>query len=326
MIKAGSVVLTVWCVLNLLVGAGVVLYIVALGNDAPVLEMSVTEGEIQALNPEVLAATNSIAIFLNACIASVCLLSLFVIWGGLIKRQKWAFWSLLSSMGVLLVGGYLSDSVLGNPNLLAMNLGTLVLLLGFGLSGYAIFRSGRAIATLAASVLLVHPASAQAAELPPHDYAFVATEAISEPLALLQALRQHLIEAVADSGLAPSGYPRPCHVSSAPDPDHKGGSLLSCSDTAATGGEADGILLDPDGHFMQLSVVNFPDSRVYLAEVFLVPRFPYPPIGTDERLTIPRVVLRFPSVPTSWHPKIWSVVQVGIEASGARVVKRDRGA
>jgi len=183
-----------------------------------------------------------------------------------------------------------------------------------------------AVATLASSVLLVHLAAAQAAELPPHDYAFVATEAISEPSALLEALRQDLVEAVAESGLAPVGYPRPCDVSSAPDPDHKGGFLLSCSDTAVTDGEADGILLDPDGHFLQFSVVTFADSRVYLAEVFLVPRLPYPPLGTDERLTIPRVVLRFPSVPTSWHPRIWSVIQAGIEASGARVVNLDRGA
>jgi hypothetical protein len=187
------------------------------------------------------------------------------------------------------------------------------------------FLRTRAIATLASLVFLVHPAAAQAAELPPHDYAFVASEAINEPSALLQSLRHHLIEAVADSGLAPAGYPRPCHVSSVPDPDHKGGSLLSCLEGPATEQGGDGILLDPDGHFMQLSVVTFPDSRVYLAEVFLVPRFPDPAIGTDERLTIPRVVLRFPSVPISWHPKIWSVIQAGLEASGARVVKPDGG-
>lgn len=168
--------------------------------------------------------------------------------------------------------------------------------------------------------------SAQHEKTPPHDYAYVATEETSDPAALLRALREHLIAAVADSGLAPAGYPRPCRVASAPDPDHEGGSLLSCSDTAATEKERDGILLDSDGHFLQMSVVAFPDSRVYLAEVFLVPRFPFPPLGTDERLTIPRVVLRFPSIPKSWHPQIWSVIQAGIEATGARVVDSHGGA
>jgi len=139
MIKVGSIVLTIWSTLNFLVGVGVLFYIVVFDNNAPALQMLFSENEISNLNPRVLAATNSIAIFLNASIASYCLLCIYIIWHGLYKKQKWSYYGLLLSMGLMQIGGYLSDSLLGNNNILAMNIGLAILVLGFALSGYAIF-------------------------------------------------------------------------------------------------------------------------------------------------------------------------------------------
>lgn len=181
------------------------------------------------------------------------------------------------------------------------------------------------VAMLVAVGLVVPGFAGETVESPPHDYVFVATSAIAEPSVLLAHIRDHLILAIARSGLASSGYPRPCHVSSRRDPDHEGGSLLSCSDTAGTRKPATGILLDAEGHFIQLSVIAFSDTRVYLAEIYLVPRFPYPSIGTDERFTIPRVVVHVPIISTKWHPKIWWTIQKGIEEAGARAVEAGDG-
>jgi hypothetical protein len=180
------------------------------------------------------------------------------------------------------------------------------------------------IASAFASLLLATPLAAQTVERQPHDYAVVATADVAEPLDLLDTLRDHLIAAIDASGLAPTGYPGPCHVVAEPDPDHAGGSLLSCVESARGGTHPDGIELDADGHFLQLSVVTFADSRAYLAEVYLVPRLPYPPLGTDARLGVPRVVLHFPSIPTSWHPAIWTAIRRGLEAAGARAVRAGR--
>lgn len=141
MIKVGSIILTIWSTLNFLVGIGVLFYIAVFDNNAPALEMLFTENEIGNLSPSVLATTNSIAIFLNASIASFCLLSVYIIWHGLFKQQKWAFFGLLLSMSLLQIGGYLSDSLLGNNNILAMNIGLAILVIGFALSGYAIFKN-----------------------------------------------------------------------------------------------------------------------------------------------------------------------------------------
>jgi len=140
MIKVGSIILTIWSGLNFLVGVGVLIYIVVLNNNAPALQMMMSESELRNLDPRVLSTTNSIAIFLNASIASFCLLSLYVIWGGLMKFRKWAFYALLASMSLMQVGGYLSDFLLGNGNIMAMNVGLFILTLGFVSSGYAIFR------------------------------------------------------------------------------------------------------------------------------------------------------------------------------------------
>ena len=175
--------------------------------------------------------------------------------------------------------------------------------------------------SLAVPFLVVVSLAAQPAAVPPHDHAFVATADVSEPLELLDTLRDHLIAAIDASGLAPIGYPGPCHLVTEPDPDHAGGSLLSCVESARGGTHPDGIGLDADGHFLQLSIVTFPDSRAYLAEVYLVPRLPYPPLGTDARLGVPRVALHFPSVPASWHPAIWTAIRRGLEAAGARAVE-----
>jgi len=174
---------------------------------------------------------------------------------------------------------------------------------------------------LAVPFLVVASLAAQTVAAPPHDYAFVATAAVSEPPALLDKLREHLIASIDGSGLAPAGYPRPCHVTSEPDPDHAGGSRLFCVEVSRGATPPDGILFDGDGHFLQLSIVTFPDTRVYLAEVFLVPRLPYPPLETHARFDIPRVVLHFPSIATSWHPAIWTAIRRGVEASGAHAVQ-----
>jgi hypothetical protein len=179
------------------------------------------------------------------------------------------------------------------------------------------------------------PLSGQAVEGPPPEHVFVAMDEVTEPSQLLARIRDSLIRAISEADLAPAGYPKPCQITREPDPDRPGGYLVFCIEqppgltepaptepelTDVRPIEPDGILFDSEGHHMQLSIVDFADSRVYLTRVYLVPRMPYPELESMARLETPRVVLHTPHIPDHWHPDIWGVIERGLEASGAKEV------
>ncbi len=187
-------------------------------------------------------------------------------------------------------------------------------------------RSGRA-----QSGILVLPVLATMTVLPlarlssqtvdvPHDYAIVAEATVARAKQELIRLRDRIILSVAQAGLTAEGYPRPCHIESHPDPERPGAFRLDCVVRPAIATEPTGILFDADGHFMQLSVVAELQSRLYLAEVYLVPSLPYEDLATYRLRGPPRVVLHPPIIADSWHPAFWMALQRGIEAAGARVI------
>jgi uncharacterized protein involved in response to NO len=92
------------------------------------------DAAVLLLDGRALATINALAAIFNACTAAFCLLSLVVIWKGLVKKSRWAFWGLLSSMGLLQVAGFASDAFLDSKNLSANIVSTAVLVVGFGLS------------------------------------------------------------------------------------------------------------------------------------------------------------------------------------------------
>jgi hypothetical protein len=163
--------------------------------------------------------------------------------------------------------------------------------------------------------------SKKAEPLPPHNYILAGRAESQDTNKALARVRKCLISAFAKSGLVKEGYPKPCHIVTRPDSSKAGASHVSCEVLAGRTDEPDGILFTEEKHFMQLSIIDFPDSRVYLAEVFIVPSLPDPRISSLERYNVPRVALHFPLFPISWHPRIWWLIQEGIESSGAEVVE-----
>jgi len=168
------------------------------------------------------------------------------------------------------------------------------------------------------TLALAVPLGAQVAALPAHDYVFVATSDVGTPSALLATLRDQLIVTIAESGLAPGGYPRPCSMLS----ERPGGLRLSCRESPAEPAPRTGVLLDPEGHYLELSVVDFPDTRVYLAEVLFVRELPDRRLAGKERYTLPRVVLHLPYISSAWHPRTWTLIGQALERAGTRVLPR----
>ena len=168
----------------------------------------------------------------------------------------------------------------------------------------------------------VHTQPSKKAEpQPPPNYILAGRAERRDTAKALARVRKYLISAFTKSGLAKAGYPKPCHIVMKPDSSKSGASRVSCEALTGRSDEPDGILFTAEKHFMQLSLIDFPDSRLYLAEVFIVPSVPDPRISSLERFYFPRVALHVPTFPPSWHPIIWRVIQEGVESSGAEVIE-----
>jgi hypothetical protein len=134
MSRAGPIVLSVWAAFNLVLAVAILLSIGIFQQNAPALSVLFDDAAIRLLDSRALATINAMALIFNACAAAFCLLSLVVIWKGLVKKSRWAFWGLLSSMSLLQVAGFASDALLDSKNLSANIVSTALLVIGFGLS------------------------------------------------------------------------------------------------------------------------------------------------------------------------------------------------
>jgi hypothetical protein len=111
--------------------------------------MMIDERDIRELDPRWLACINGLAVFCNAWDAAFCVLVLFIVWTSLVKKARWAFWGLLSSLVFLQTFAFVAYSSfeamnlranIATVNLFANLVSTVLLLSGLGLSGYAIHR------------------------------------------------------------------------------------------------------------------------------------------------------------------------------------------
>jgi hypothetical protein len=112
-LKLGSLLLSLWSVLNLLPSAWILVLILLREQNAPALSVLLTEAQIRGLGHEYLATANSMAVFANGLNVAFCLLFTIGIWKGLAGRVRWVFWALLASAFVALLAGVGGDYVVG---------------------------------------------------------------------------------------------------------------------------------------------------------------------------------------------------------------------
>ncbi|MBI4558799.1 MAG: hypothetical protein HY706_14550 [Candidatus Hydrogenedentes bacterium] len=139
MLRLGAVILTIWGGVNFALASLLLVLMTILGKPAPMLFIVFEEPEIPALEPKVVAATNALAILFNACAAAFSLLVLVVVWSALVKGEKWAFWALLLSIGLVQAFGFVADSAIGNKTVYVNLVLTALFLAGIGLAGWAMF-------------------------------------------------------------------------------------------------------------------------------------------------------------------------------------------
>ena len=140
MLKLGSMLLSLWSVLNLLPSTWILVSILFRGGNAPGLTGVLTEPQVRALGREALAAGNSIAVFANGLNVAFCLLFTVVVWQGLVRQSAWAFWALCASALVALLAGVGADYVVGTRFPEVNVVSGLLLAAGFSCCAPTIFR------------------------------------------------------------------------------------------------------------------------------------------------------------------------------------------
>lgn len=139
MLRAGSIILSIWSGINFLLAALILTLILFLRQNAPILIMVFEESEISRLDTRIISAVNVLAILYNSCAIAISLLALFVIWSSLIKGQIWAFWVLLISIGFVQIMSFIAFSAIGNQRWQVNVTLSALYVVGIGLAGYSMF-------------------------------------------------------------------------------------------------------------------------------------------------------------------------------------------
>ena len=96
MLKRGSIVLSIWCVINFILALIILCYVIVLKKNSPILQVaSFSEAEIASLSAKTIAALNCFTILYNSCSLVISVLTWPLIRKNLVAGQKWAFWLLV---------------------------------------------------------------------------------------------------------------------------------------------------------------------------------------------------------------------------------------
>lgn len=135
--RAGKIVLSVWFGANLLLALGILAAMLLFGANAPGLSVLLSDAQIAALDPLVRRTVSSIAVLGNASIAGFCSLGLAAVWLGPGERgeprARRSYWVLAATALAVQCSGFASDAYVGNKNVIANVVSSVILLAGLGL-------------------------------------------------------------------------------------------------------------------------------------------------------------------------------------------------
>ncbi len=140
MLKIGSIVLSIWSGINLLLASLILTSVVVLNGNSPLLVMVFEQSEIAKLDAKVIASLNCLTILYNSCVVALSVLALFIIWSSLIKGDKRAFWILLLMMGFVEILAFIGSAQVGNARWQVNVVLSVLYAVGIGLAGIALFK------------------------------------------------------------------------------------------------------------------------------------------------------------------------------------------
>jgi uncharacterized membrane protein YhaH (DUF805 family) len=145
MLKRGSIVLSIWCIINFILAFIILSYVSVLNKDSPILQVaSFSEAEIASLSARTMAALNAFTILYNSCSLVISVLTWSLIRKNLIAGQKSAFWMLVFVIGFVEVMAILASSYIGHGRWQVNVVQGVLYLVGIGLSGWSLFKGDKA--------------------------------------------------------------------------------------------------------------------------------------------------------------------------------------
>jgi hypothetical protein len=140
MLKSGSIVLSIWCGINFILAFIILSILVVFKGNSPILALAFEKAEIASLDAKVIAALNCLTILYNSCSVVVSVLTWPLIRKNLVAGQKWAFWTLLFTIGFVEVMAFIASAQVGHARWQVNVLQSVLYVVGIGLSGYSIFK------------------------------------------------------------------------------------------------------------------------------------------------------------------------------------------
>jgi hypothetical protein len=141
MLKKGSIVLSIWCVINFMLAFFILCYVIVLNKDSPILQVaSFSRAEIASLSDKTIAALNCFTILYNSCSLMISILTWRLIRKNLAAGEKWAFWMLAGVIGFIEVMAFFASSFIGNGRWQVNVVQSILYITGITLSGYSLFK------------------------------------------------------------------------------------------------------------------------------------------------------------------------------------------
>lgn len=143
MLKKGSIVLSIWCVINCLLAFFILCYVIVFKQNSPILQVaSFSQAEIASLSGRTIAALNCFTILYNSCSLIISVLTWRLIRQNLVAGEKWAFWMVAGVIGFIEVMAFFASSYIGNGRWQVNLVQSILYITGIGLSGYPLFLKG----------------------------------------------------------------------------------------------------------------------------------------------------------------------------------------
>lgn len=143
MLRAGSIVLSTWCGLNLLLASLILIVVLLFGGNSPLLVMVFEQAEISGLDARVIESLNCLTILYNSCAAALSILVFFIIHKELVNGRKWAFWALLCTIGFVELLAFIASAQVGNQRWQVNVILSILYVVGIGLAGLALLTNRR---------------------------------------------------------------------------------------------------------------------------------------------------------------------------------------
>ena len=140
MLKAGSIVLSIWSGINFLISAAILTMVVVFKANSPLLDLVFEKSEVTGLSTKVIESLNALTILYNSCSVVLSVLVWFIIRKSLITGQVWAFWVLLFVIGFVEVMAFIASAPIGNTRWQLYVVLSVLYVVGMGLAGYSIFK------------------------------------------------------------------------------------------------------------------------------------------------------------------------------------------